>query len=630
MINNFALNLGIDTGLSLVNDVMSVISAPDNAAGAGSGGQGVFAQILSDSVAGQTGQTGQTTAVPAASVNNNFAAGNINNSNAADNSHTAVLPPANGGASGVANNTPSVSSPAPVPADNSSGDGTVSANRGNLSGSVGGNTQPLTGNIAAVKSSNNNSSAKSKNGKTKNNDGTAAGQPLFFAGNGSIILQPLSSDKTGKAGNGGTAAGANVTAAAGAKQDGKNSGQLSASAGDTASFGRLPLNVDGGTPVDTERSDNRSLPASLNQNANTAGKGTASSGNSSGETGLSATAGNIKNTDGKISDSASGQNNINQNILNASVSVKSQAVSNTNAVNTNIDTKTVNANISNTNAVNTNTKTVNANISNTNAAAAAANVKTLIKDAAVNALNLNVLNGEARQALSPADGKNIEALSAGVSKAGDTGSGLASSNLFGAAGSAVSPAGSSSASASEGNSGGFNLTGGGVSGLEDASSGETNGSAAINSVMFMLRKNIQSATITLNPASLGSVKINISLSSANSSLNPQNLPGVSSGSITVNMLAQNEAAKNILQSSSDSLQNALKNQGFTSINLNISTGSGYNNGNGNNGSESFKNPFAGINYSGRYSNGSPEQGTVSAGINNFSARNPNALVDYFV
>jgi Flagellar hook-length control protein FliK. len=105
------------------------------------------------------------------------------------------------------------------------------------------------------------------------------------------------------------------------------------------------------------------------------------------------------------------------------------------------------------------------------------------------------------------------------------------------------------------------LTGNGVSGLEDDTAGETTGSLAINSVMFMLRRNVQSAVITLNPASLGTVKINISLNPSNS-LNAFNQAISSGGSITVNMLAQNEAAKNALQASSDSLQSALKIRGF--------------------------------------------------------------------
>jgi hypothetical protein len=354
-------------------------------------------------------------------------------------------------------------------------------------------------------------------------------------------------------------------------------------------------------------------------------------GNSSGKTFLSAFSDNagrkiadnaavqsapVKTGDTADKNAVTGNNQNNQNILNKITENKTNAAPNASiASNASASVKSAvsNANTANTNTVNT----------------ANENAKTLIKDAAVNALNLSVLSGEAKPALSAADGKNIESLSAGASKAGDSGS--VSSSLFDAAGSAVSAsAGSGSASASGGNSGGFGLTGGGVSGLEDGASGETSGSTAINSVMFMLRKNVQSATITLNPASLGTVKINISLSGANSALNPLNQSAVSNGSITVNMLAQNEAAKNILQSSSDSLQNALKNQGFSSINLNISTGSGYNNGNGNNGSGAFKNPFAGVNYNGGYSNGSQGQETVSAAINNLSTRNPNALVDYFV
>jgi hypothetical protein len=251
----------------------------------------------------------------------------------------------------------------------------------------------------------------------------------------------------------------------------------------------------------------------------------------------------------------------------------------------------------------------------------------------LNALNLNVLNREAESALSETagNGKNPVNVYAGNNNSGSgilggvktADSGISAGSFQGAGQGIDNPA-------SGGNSGGSSLTGGNIDGLDDPA-GETNAFKTVNSVIFMLKKNLQSATITLSPASLGTVKINIALSSPNSVLNLFNQSGASGGAITVNMLAQNEAAKNMLQSSSDSLQNALKNQGFSSINLNISTGSGYNNGAGNNGSETFKNPFADAGYNGRFSNTAPESGSIAAGTNNyFGSRNPNALVDYFV
>ncbi|MGC8554845.1 MAG: flagellar hook-length control protein FliK, partial [Candidatus Acidulodesulfobacterium sp.] len=260
----------------------------------------------------------------------------------------------------------------------------------------------------------------------------------------------------------------------------------------------------------------------------------------------------------------------------------------------------------------------------------AQNAKTLIEDIKNNVLNSENIKNSSAEGLSLSGSAASSVINAaGSLKAGD--SGTLSSNLFGAAGSSVSgAAGSGSLSASGGNSAGFGLTGSGVSGLEDDAAGETAASLTINSVMFMLRRNVQSATITLNPASLGSVKINISLNPANS-LNAFN-QAVSGGAITVNMLAQNEAAKNAIQASSDSLQNALKNQGFSTINLNISTGSGYNNGNGGGANESFNNSFeSGVSgYNSRFSNGTAETQAVSAGANGLRYGNPNALVDYFV
>ncbi len=263
----------------------------------------------------------------------------------------------------------------------------------------------------------------------------------------------------------------------------------------------------------------------------------------------------------------------------------------------------------------------------------AQNAKTLIEDIKNNALNSENLKNSSAKGLSlPGSAAYSTINTAGSLKAGAGDSGTLPLTLFGSVGSAVSgSAGLGSPSASTGNSSGFSLTGGGVSGLEDDAGGQTTGSLAINSVMFMLRRNLQSANITLNPASLGTLKINISLNPANS-LNSFN-QAVSGGAITVNMLAQSEAAKNAIQASLDSLQNALKNQGFSSINLNISTGSGYNNnGNGGSANESFNNSFVSGNsdYNSEFSNGTAETQTVSAGANGLRYSNPNALIDYFV
>ncbi len=149
--------------------------------------------------------------------------------------------------------------------------------------------------------------------------------------------------------------------------------------------------------------------------------------------------------------------------------------------------------------------------------------------------------------------------------------------------------------------------------------------------MFMLNKNVQSAVLTLTPPSLGSVKISIALNNPSSGLNSLNSAASNGGgSITINMLAQNDAAKNILQSSSGSLQNALKNQGYSSINLNISSGSSYNSQTGNNGNENFKNPFIDNSYNGG-SFANKASGTDAFSSASAAAyRNPDSLVDYFV
>ena len=661
MFGNLVLNLSVDAGLSLVNDVMNAVSGNvssqplslSGGAGAGYGspgfgGQGGFGEILNSSIDNlSNAASSQSQSAAVRPVSSSFNAYGSQGNNASD---TTSVSTANQQAnSGV----------------NSGGNNSVSSRTGDNIGGSSSNNVSSSGQPA-----NNTVSAGTNSGKNADNGGNSSPAGNNAPGGGTKVADSSANQSAGGTANGnsqktsnnaGSSSKHSVKHDTGNKVGSIGSGRLadaqalyfientkvnidvqtpSAKKGDNAASSKGEGTVAGGANVkpgakiplsaaDALLSNSAAGLNSKQSQSPTSQDGGSFAGNSSGKTFLSAFSDNagrkiadnaavqsapVKTGDTADKNAVTGNNQNNQKILSRIIENKTNAAPNASiASNASASVKSAvsSANIANTNAVNT------------------ANAKTLIKDAAFNALNLSVLSGEAKPALSAADGKNIEALSAGASKAGDSGS--VSSSLFGAAGSAVSvSAGSGSASASGGNSSGFSLTGGGVPGLEDGSSGETSGSTAINSVMFMLRKNIQSATITLNPASLGTVKINISLSGANSALNPLNQSAVSNGSITVNMLAQNEAAKNILQSSSDSLQNALKNQGFSSINLNISTGSGYNNGNGNDGSGAFKNPFAGVNYNGRYSNGSQGQETVSAAINNLSTRNPNALVDYFV
>ncbi len=660
MFGNLALNLSVDAGLSLVNDVMNAVSESASSqplslsggAGAGYGssgfgGQESFGEMLNNSIDNLSnaasavlgGNQNQSPAVqpqPASGSSNPYGS-QLNNASdtAAPTSVSTAERQANAGVNSGGNNS----------AGSRTGNNIGDSSSNNISSSG----QPANNTVNAGTNSGNNASSgatkASNSSEGRSAGGTANGNSQKTSNSAGSSSKHSVKHDTGN--NAGSTGSGNLADAQAVYFMGNTNANIdvhapSSKKGDNAASGKAEGTGAGGanvkpgakTPLSAADALLSNSPAGLNsrqsQSADSQDGGNFA-GNSSGKTFLSAFSDNagrkiadnaavqsapVKTGDTADKNAVTGNNQNNQNILNKITENKTNAAPNASiASNASASVKSAvsNANTANTNTVNT----------------ANANAKTLIKDAAVNALNLSVLSGEAKPALSAADGKNIESLSAGASKAGDSGS--VSSSLFDAAGSAVSAsAGSGSASASGGNSGGFGLTGGGVSGLEDGASGETSGSTAINSVMFMLRKNVQSATITLNPASLGTVKINISLSGANSALNPLNQSAVSNGSITVNMLAQNEAAKNILQSSSDSLQNALKNQGFSSINLNISTGSGYNNGNENNGSGAFKNPFAGVNYNGGYSNGSQGQETVSAAINNLSTRNPNALVDYFV
>ncbi|HEC24771.1 MAG TPA: flagellar hook-length control protein FliK [bacterium] len=236
----------------------------------------------------------------------------------------------------------------------------------------------------------------------------------------------------------------------------------------------------------------------------------------------------------------------------------------------------------------------------------------------VNALDLAALNSEVKSVLSQADGKNSE------SNNGNTDIGNNNNKIldFINAGFVQGSGTSINNSVPNGNFSGLSLSGGHINDVNETG-GETYGSAAVNSVMFMLKNSVQSATITLTPPSLGTVKIDISIDNANAAANSLN-SSVSNGSIAISMLAQNEAAKNMLQSAFGSLQNTLKNQGFSSINLNVSSGSDYNNNRaGGKRGEAFRdNSFSDA--------GTSTLGIASSASNDFTYRNPNALIDYFV
>ena len=164
-----------------------------------------------------------------------------------------------------------------------------------------------------------------------------------------------------------------------------------------------------------------------------------------------------------------------------------------------------------------------------------------------------------------------------------------------------------------------------VNALNNVENSESSGKIAINSVMFMVKRNIQSAQVTLKPPSLGNVRINIVLKNLQSNL----IDAGGGKAITINMLVQNDAAKNMLQSSSSNLQNALKGQGFSSINLNINLDSGKNNQNGRNNEEINKNQL-----SKNYSSGSVNGGKAASGGSflgfNMTHYNPDAIIDYFI
>ena len=646
MLGNLALNLSVDAGLSLVNDVMNAVSGSASgqplslSGGAGTGygssgfgGQGSFGEMLSNSISGLSnaassvsdgGQNQGGAFQPAGGAVNVYGGGQASNTAETSTPVSSTGQQPNNGAQtenningSLQNNGNGYQAGQPVNNNNTGGSSSadvgkstpkVSASNGDSpqASSKNGHMGNASGNSAGHDYANKSAKNASKNGGNEALNGNIHdGQNVYFIGNTNINFAGQLADakkigvKSGSTnGSGDASEGANSKSNSNINASSSNAGGLS------ASDGAIIIN-DGSIG-----GNNSDITVLADSAKNSNGKGSLNAGN--GSKAISA-----DGSSAKSSGADNNNNSNNQNILNKTVEDKTNSNSNSN---------TADANKINANAVNNGVKAdVNMEIIN------AQNAKTLNEDIKNNVLNYENLKNAAAGGLSLAGSATSYGINAaGSLKNGDPGS--LSSNLFGAAGSAVSAAaGSSSPSASGGNSSGFSLTGGGVSGLEDDTAGETTGSLAINSVMFMLRRNVQSATITLNPASLGNVKINISLNPANS-LNAFNQAVSSGGAITVNMLAQNEAAKNALHASSDSLQNALKNQGFSTINLNISTSSGYNNGNGDGANESFNNSFAagGAGYNSGFSNVTAETQTVSAGTNGLRYGNPNALVDYFV
>ncbi|MHB1697315.1 MAG: flagellar hook-length control protein FliK [bacterium] len=501
----------------------------------------------------------------------------------------------------------------------------------------------------------NDKSNNSKTGGANNSVSGSGGQAAYFIGNTGIISQPISLKK-GNSKNGGSGTDKNAKynksdaasssgAAAGTGKDGKTSSS------DTANNAAAVLSLAGNTASALNLSQPQNYNNDINANGlknivknGTAFKGSADGKNGNASGGSAGSTVNSANISGSQSSSSandaaliSQESGGQANNSPGSAGIKDGGKKNTgdgsqaqNTSNTKIGDTFQKTNLSAENTLkNIENQTSQNNINNINSIDSK-NTGTLIKDAFANAMNLTALNGETKSVLSETDAKGS---ASGGGNVGNNAAGTHGNNkiidFIEAGSSQVSAAGLGNP-ASNGNSAGFNLSGGNISGAND-SAGETSGSLAVNSVMFMLKKNVQSATITLNPASLGTVKINIALNASGSALNQLNQSAASNGSITINMLAQNEAAKNILQSSSNSLHNALKNQGFSSINLNISTGSGYNNHTGDNGNETLKNPFIGNSYNGgSFANGPSGIGAVSSGLNIAAYRNPDALIDYFV
>ena len=652
MLGNIALNLSVDAGLSLVNDVMNAVSGSASgqprslSSGAGTGygssgfgGQGSFGEMLGNSISGLSnaassvsdgGQNQGGAFQSAGGASNVYGGGQAGNTAETSTPVSSTGQQLNNGANAVGNNNGAQTENNISGSSPNNGNGYQAGQPVNNNNTGGGHSNADIGKSAAKISASNGDSSQvsSKNGNTEHtsNDSSKSYKTasekggntvlngnanirdernVYFIGNTNInFAGQLPSAKKIDVKSGGT--GGNGNASEGANSKSKHDVNVSL------------LNANG-----TQVSDGGSNAGNIGSNYS----------------GINALADNVKNINGKDYQ-ASVRNNSAAVSADGSSSKSSDVAANkitynqiitdktaANKANPNSNTADANKiNIFNANAANNGVKAdVNMSVIN------AQNAKTLNEDIKNNALNSESIKNSSSAGLSLSGSAVSSGInSAGSLKAGDSGS--LSSNFFGVAGSAVSAgSGSDPLSASGGNSAGFSLTGNGVSGLEDDTAGETTGSLAINSVMFMLRRNVQSAVITLNPASLGTVKINISLNPSNS-LNAFNQAISSGGSITVNMLAQNEAAKNALQASSDSLQSALKNQGFSTINLNISTGSGYNNGNGGGANESFNNAFTSGNagYNSGFSNGAAETQTVSAGTNDSRYGNPNALVDYFV
>ncbi len=652
MLGNIALNLSVDAGLSLVNDVMNAVSGSASgqplslSSGAGTGygssgfgGQGSFGEMLGNSISGLSnaassvsdgGQNQGGAFQSAGGASNVYGGGQAGNTAETSTPVSSTGQQLNNGANAVGNNNGAQTENNISGSSPNNGNGYQAGQPVNNNNTGGGHSNADIGKSAAKISASNGDSSQvsSKNGNTEHtsNDSSKSYKTasekggntvlngnanirdernVYFIGNTNInFAGQLPSAKKIDVKSGGT--GGNGNASEGANSKSKHDVNVSL------------LNANG-----TQVSDGGSNAGNIGSNYS----------------GINALADNVKNINGKDYQ-ASVRNNSAAVSADGSSSKSSDVAANkitynqiitdktaANKANPNSNTADANKiNIFNANAANNGVKAdVNMSVIN------AQNAKTLNEDIKNNALNSESIKNSSSAGLSLSGSAVSSGInSAGSLKAGDSGS--LSSNFFGVAGSAVSAgSGSDPLSASGGNSAGFSLTGNGVSGLEDDTAGETTGSLAINSVMFMLRRNVQSAVITLNPASLGTVKINISLNPSNS-LNAFNQAISSGGSITVNMLAQNEAAKNALQASSDSLQSALKNQGFSTINLNISTGSGYNNGNGGGANESFNNAFTSGNagYNSGFSNGGAETQTVSAGTNDSRYGNPNALVDYFV
>ena len=652
MLGNIALNLSVDAGLSLVNDVMNAVSGSASgqplslSSGAGTGygssgfgGQGSFGEMLGNSISGLSnaassvsdgGQNQGGAFQSAGGASNVYGGGQAGNTAETSTPVSSTGQQLNNGANAVGNNNGAQTENNISGSSPNNGNGYQAGQPVNNNNTGGGHSNADIGKSAAKISASNGDSSQvsSKNGNTEHTSNDSAKsyktasekggntvlngnanirdeRNVYFIGNTNInFAGQLPSAKKIDVKSGGT--GGNGNASEGANSKSKHDVNVSL------------LNANG-----TQVSDGGSNAGNIGSNYS----------------GINALADNVKNINGKDYQ-ASVRNNSAVVSADPSSSKSSDVAANkitynqiitdktaANKANPNSNTADANKiNIFNANAANNGVKAdVNMSVIN------AQNAKTLNEDIKNNALNSESIKNSSSAGLSLSGSAVSSGInSAGSLKAGDSGS--LSSNFFGAAGSAVSAgSGSDPLSASGGNSAGFSLTGNGVSGLEDDTAGETAGSLAINSVMFMLRRNVQSAVITLNPASLGTVKINISLNPSNS-LNAFNQAISSGGSITVNMLAQNEAAKNALQASSDSLQSALKNQGFSTINLNISTGSGYNNGNGGGANESFNNAFTSGNagYNSGFSNGAAETQTVSAGTNDSRYGNPNALVDYFV